>query len=117
MAYKYKISKTKAREFAKQMQEIENFCAEHNIHASASNDSYYFSINGINYRVSNHTIESSNAKAYNFLGEQVREKYHDDKRKENVVYIHASKTRIIEIYNDLLNGYKLNGKGQRIWHL
>lgn len=29
------------------------------------------------------------------------------------VYIHAGKTRIIEIYNDLKAGYQLDGRGNR----
>ena len=112
--YKWKPSKTKAKEFAKTMQEIDSFCQENGISQSLSSDSYYFTINGKNYRVSNHSIESSNARAFNDFGEQIRELYHDTERQENTVYIHASKTRIIEIYNDLLNGYKLDGKGNRI---
>lgn len=43
-----------------------------------------------------------------------RDLYHETKRKDNTVYIHAGKTRIIEIYNDLKAGYKLDGKGYRI---
>ena len=34
-----------------------------------------------------------------------------------MVYITASKTRIIEIYNDIVAGYKLNKRGYRIWKL
>lgn len=111
--YKYKPSKSKAREFAQTMSGIENFCAENGIRKSVNSDSYYFTINGQDYRVSNHTIEASNSKAYDDFGNKLRDKYHDDKRKEDIVYIHASKTRIIEIYNDLKNGYILDGKGKR----
>lgn len=109
--YKWKPSKKAINEFKSKMEEIEKFCNENNISKSASSDSYYFEINGQKYRVSNHTIESSNAKAYNCFGEKVREKYHDNTRAKDVIYIHASKTRIIEIYNNLKNGYKLDGKG------
>lgn len=42
-----------------------------------------------------------------------RELYHQDGREDNTVYIHASKTRIIEIYNDIVAGYKLDGRGNR----
>lgn len=111
MGYKWKPSKTKAREYAMQMKEIEAFCNEKGIQQSCGGDSYYFSINGKKYRVSNHSIEASNSRAYNWLGEQVREKYHDDFRHDDTVYIHASKTRIIEIYNNLLAGYELDGRG------
>lgn len=111
---KWKPSKSKAKEFAKQMQEIDAFCRENGISQSLSSDSYYFCLNGKNYRISNHTIETSNRKAYNDDGVQVRDKYHDDERADDTVYIHASKTRIIEIFNDLKNGYKLDGRGFRI---
>jgi hypothetical protein len=110
---KWRPSKTAKREFAQKMEEIDNFCREHNIRSSLSNDSYYFTINGQEYRVSNHSIESSNKGAYDQLGNKIREEYHPEGREEGVIYIHASKTRIIEIYNDLANGYKLDGKGIR----
>jgi hypothetical protein len=111
---KWKPSKTAAREFAKKMNEVDSFCNEKGISNSSSNDSYYFSIDGKDYRVSNHSIESSNKKAFNDLGEKVRDKYHDDARDEDVIYIHASKTRIMEIYTNLENGLKLDGFGNII---
>lgn len=113
MAYgkKWKPSKTAIREFKEQMDRIDKFCDENNIIQSASSDSYYFTINGQWYRVSNHTIEASNRAAYNEDGIQVREKYHDSKRDENTIYIHAGKTRIIEIYEKLKAGKKLDGFG------
>ena len=114
MSYKWKPSKSAKREFAQKMNAIDEFCTLNNIHQSRTSDSYYFTINGQDYRVSNHSIESSNAKAYDWLGNQVREIYHENGREDNVVYIHASKTRIIDIYNDLKAGIKLNGKGERI---
>lgn len=111
--YKWKPSKTKAREFAQAMNEIDAFCREHGIRQSASQDSFYFNIDGQEYRVSNHSIEASNSKAFNSMGEQVRALYHDKERSDNVVYIHASKTRIRDIYNDLVNGWVLDGRGNR----
>ncbi len=110
----WKSSKSAKRAFAEKMNEIEAFCSENGIHASALNDSYYFTLNGINYRVSNHSIETSNRRAYDWTGTQVRDKYHADERDPNTVYIHAGKTRIIEIYNDLAAGYTLDGRGNRI---
>lgn len=41
-----------------------------------------------------------------------REVYHD--LNEEVVDIKAGKLRIIEIYNDLKAGYKLNKRGKRV---
>lgn len=111
---KWKPSKSKIKEFAMEMDKINTFCNENNITASKSNDSYYFTLNGKNYRVSNHTIEKSNSAAFDAdTGFQKRELYHDTKRDNSTVYIHAGKTRIIEIYNDLKAGYELDGRGHR----
>ena len=112
--YRWKPSKSAAREFAKQMQDIETFCAENGIQQSATGNSYYFIINGKHYRVSNHSVEASNRAAYKD-GEQVRALYHEGGRETDTVYIHASKTRIIDIYNNLKAGYKLDGRGYRIF--
>lgn len=112
--YKFKPSKTKVREFAKKMNEIDEFCYEHGISRSRSSDSYYFVINGVSYRVSNHTVAASNAKAFNDLGQQIRDVYHKHGEEDGIVYITAGKTRIVEIYNDLANGYKLDRRGNRI---
>lgn len=111
--YNYKPSKKAAREFAAKMDKIAEFCAAHGIHQSAGGDSYYFAINGKKYRVSNHSIEASNAAAFSWMGEQTRPLYHDGGRDADTVYIHAGKTRIIEIYTDLAEGYDLDGRGYR----
>ena len=112
--YKWKPSKSAKAKFAAQMREIDAFCEENGITASASSDSYYFTINDKQYRVSNHSIEASNRGAYDELGQQRRELYHEGGRDADVIYIHASKTRIIEIYNDLAAGYELDGRGNRV---
>lgn len=103
---RWKPSKAQAREFAQKTDEIRTFCAEHGISASSKGDSYYFSVGGQEYRVSNHSVERSYANSGGV--------YHEDGRREDTVYIHASKTRIIDIYNDLTAGYKLDGHGYRI---
>lgn len=110
---KWKPSKKAAREFAEKMDEIRNFCSENGINMSSAGDSYYFTLNGQEYRVSNHSVEASNAKAYDEVYGKIREVYHPGGRKKEVVYIHASKTRIVDIYNDLKSGYTLDGKGHR----
>ena len=104
MAYgkRWKPSKASAREFSEKMREVDAFCAANGITQSLSSDSYYFSIGGLNYRVSNHSVESS------------RPEYHPDGRRADTVYIHASKTRIMEIYSDLKSGHRLDGMGNRI---
>ena len=109
---KWRPSKTQKKEFAIKMTEIRNFCYENGISTSCSNDSYYFTIDDVRYRVSNHSIEASNRAAFDELtGEQVRPLYHSENREKDVFYIHASKTRIIEIYNDLKAGKKLDHRG------
>ena len=114
MSYKWKPSKTAAREFSAKMDEITTFCDDHCIIYSSTKDSYYFELDGIEYRVSNHTVAASNRHAYNDAGIQVRELYHPDGEKPDVVYITAGKTRIIDIYNDLAAGYKLDRRGNRV---
>jgi len=111
--YKYKPSKTKAREFAQTMDTIDQFCRENGISQSKSSDSYYFILDGKSYRISNHTIAASNRGAYNDFGEKIREKYHEDKESSDTIYITAGKTRIMQIYNDLKAGYELDRRGNR----
>ena len=110
---RWKPSKTAAREYAQKMAEISSFCLENGIYQSSNQDSYYFTLNGKKYRVSNHSVEASNSGAFDDIKGQTRELYHSNGREEDTIYIHASKTRIIEIYNDLKNGYELDGKGNR----
>lgn len=112
---KWHPSKSAKAEFKNKMTEIEDFCNKNGIDRSLRNDSYYFMLNGKNYRVSNHTIEASNAKAYDAVtGEKKRDLYHPDGREEDTVYITASKTRIIDVYNDLAAGYELDKRGNRV---
>lgn len=111
----YKPSRTKRTQFAKEMKEIEDFCTQNGIITSKNNDSYYFTLSGTSYRVSNYTIEASNKAAFDIdTGMYKRDLYHETERKDDTVYIHAGKTRIMDIYNDLKAGYKLNEKGYKI---
>ena len=113
--YTYRPSAAQKKEFHEKMLEIEAFCKKHDISASRNNDSYYFSIEGQRYRVSNHSVEASNRAAFDeYTGKQWRELYHDPEREEDVVEILAGKTRIIDIYNDLVAGYDLDYRGRRI---
>ena len=109
MGYRYRPSKAKVKQFIEDMDRINEFCVEHGIDQSRSGDSYYFTINGTRYRVSNHTIAASNAGAYTELGEKVREKYHP--ADDDIICITAGKTRIEQIYNDLKAGKKLDKRG------
>ena len=115
---KWSPSKTARREFAQKMDDIEKFVNDHGISMSKNGDSYYFSLNGKNYRVSNHSVEKSDSGAFKVdqdTGEtvKVRDKYHGG-RQDDTIYIHAGKTRIKDIYNDILAGKKLDGRGYPI---
>mgnify|MGYP004477695697 CR=1 FL=1 len=110
---RWKPSRTAARKFAQEMDEIADFCKANGIRYSTNMDSYYFRVGNVDYRVSNHTVEASNAAAFDCAGEQVRESYHPEGRDAGTVYIHAGKTRIKQIYNDLIAGYSLDGRGNR----
>lgn len=118
MAYgrrRWKPSKEAAKEFAVKMREIEDFCDEHEIKQSSRGDSYYFTIGDQDYRVSNHSVEASNRGAYDELtGEMKRDLYHEGGRRKDTIYIHASKTRIIDIYNLLIAGVALDGRGHPV---
>lgn len=110
--YKWKPNKAEVREFAEKMEKIKAFCEQNGIYQSWAGDSYYFTLNGVDYRVSNHTTEASDAGAFDIYGEKIRDLYHgNDNQTVNIL---AGKTRIIEIYNDLKDGYDLDGCGNRI---
>lgn len=115
--YKWQPSRTAKREFAKKMSEIDDFVSKNGISSSRNNDSYYFTINGQDYRVSNHSVEASDRGAFDSLGNKKRDSYHPGGRLDGTKYIHASKTRIMDIYNDLKDGWDLDGRGNRIGKL
>lgn len=112
MGYRYNPSRADARDFAQKMQEIEEFCHEHGISHSFSNDSYYFVIGDVRYRVSNHTTAASDRGMYDDFGNKVRDSYHE--HSNGVVCITASKTRIVEIYTALMDGKQLDKRGNVI---
>lgn len=105
--FKYKPSKKKIREFIEKMNQIEEFCKENGIARSFNSDSYYFIANGKAYRVSN-SLRASEEHVYDSISDQ-----HVHTDDSNTTYIHASKTRIIAIYNDIIAGYELDGHGRR----
>lgn len=113
-AYRWHPSRTAAKAFAQKMDEIDDFCADNGIDASRGDNSYYFTLNGQKYRVSNHSVEASNRGAYDWKGDQRRPLYHPEGRENDVIYINAGKTRIMDIYNDLKSGYALDGNGNRV---
>ncbi len=96
----------------RKLAQIREFCDDHNIRYSKNQDSYYFTIRGTRYRVSNHTVEASNKAAYRRDGTRRRELYHPNGREKDTVYIHASHFRIPQIYMDLRMGRDLDGRGR-----
>lgn len=112
--YRWRPSASARHEFAEKMAEIEAFCAKNNISKSHNCDSYYFFIDGKRYRVSNHSREASNEAAFDeFTREQKRGVYHDLNDKEEIQIL-AGKTRLIEIYNNIKAGAKIDSRGRVI---
>lgn len=111
-SYKWKPSNSAKKEYAIMMSNVEKFCEENHITMSNSN-SFYFTLNGLKYRVSSHSVEASNKTAYDELGRYVHPIYHEGGRREDTVYINAGPKRLIEIYNDLKDGWLLDGNGHR----
>lgn len=97
--YRKYFSKTEKREYAEKMRAIEDFCDENGIDIAESG-SCYFILNGKKYRVSNH--KSIHPESYY--------KFNQSARIPDVD-IRASRLRIVEIYNNLLNGFELDGRG------
>lgn len=108
MSYRWKPSKTAAREFAAKMKEIDEYCVEHGIIQSRSSDSYYFVHDGVEYRISNHAVERS--------VDSYGNSYHgdSDEYREKTFCIHAGKTRLIEIHQLIIKGVKIDHRGNRI---
>lgn len=112
--WKWRPSRSAAREFGEKMREIDEYCRQNMIEKSFSGDSYYFRLNGQKYRVSNHTIAASDRGMYRENGltgelEQVRESYH--KNDDDLICFTAGKTRIIEIHKALKAGKQLDKRG------
>ena len=105
MSRKWKPSKAKAREFVTKMNEIDDYCTKNGISQSSSSDSYYFSHNGIDYRISNHAVEKSVSSG--------GWKYHgnSEEYRRNTFCIHAGKTRLIEIHKRILSGVAVDHRG------
>ncbi len=107
----FRMSKKAKAEYAQKMKEVETFVKENDIKQAQNGKSFYFELNGKKYRVSNHTVEASNAGAFNSEGQQVRELYHPEGR-EGETQIFASPTRLIEIYNAIKDGKQVDGRGR-----
>ena len=108
MGYRWKPSKTAAREFAAKMREIDDYCSEHGISQSRSSDSYYFSYDGVEYRISNHAVERSiDGYGTHYHGDS-------DEYRKKVFCIHAGKTRLIDIHQLIIKGIEVDHRGNRI---
>ena len=91
---KYNLSQKKITEYKRKMREIEKFCKENNIKASYNYNNYEFELNGIKYTIQNCATPPST---------------------ENEVFIYAGKTRLIEIYDCLKAGKKIDRRGNVIY--
>jgi len=85
----YRLTKRRKRDFALLMDEIDTFCKSHQIYQGRGSDSYYFSIRGKPYVIANRKKEVP----------------------EGTTFLLASKTRIMKIYEDLLEGKDLDYRG------
>ena len=78
----FELSKRRKKEFANLMNEIDEFCELHHILQSKGSDAYFFSIGDTPYVVANRSRSVP----------------------EGTRFILASKTRIMQIYEDLCLG-------------
>ena len=82
---------------SEQEAELSAFCAAEGIRRSRNGDSFYFSAQGKQYRISNHSEEISNAWGKNLNGKRIRGSYHSPKSR--TVSILAPKSKVKEIYS------------------
>ena len=125
----WKPSEADKAAFKAAMAELETYVKENHIDSSAAQDSFYFDIEGRKFRVSNHSVEKSNrsrcmscplkdeltgCRGANMNNFKCTRMYHLGGREDGVTYIHASKTRLVEIHKALLAGQKLDGRGNAV---
>ena len=91
----FELSKRRKKEFANLMNEIDEFCELHHILQSKGSDAYFFSIGDTPYVVANRSRSVP----------------------EGTRFILASKTRIMQIYEDLCLGLQLDYRGYKDNHL
>lgn len=76
------------------------FCKLNGITYSTSLDSFYFSLNGKDYRISNHSLEDSIKFSHG--------RYHTNKEQnKNLICIQADKSQLFKIYNKLKEGKEI----------
>ena len=84
-----------------QIQDIEDYCYKNRIKV-CNNSSYYFSINGMDYRVSDHRLATRPS--------SVKERFGNDK----FYSIIADPLKIVEIHSALKKGKKIDVRGRLI---
>ena len=87
--------------------ELTEFCERNGIRRSKYGDSFYFTLQGKRYRISNHSTEISNSWSRNLNGKQIRRPYHS--RRDNTVSIIAPRSRVKAIYEELSRTNKCSG--------
>jgi len=117
--FRWKPSQEQKQEYVKKMEDVNRFIKEKGINRARSG-SLYFHINDQPYRVSSHSIDVSDRGAFpinpitgerDMMAEPTRQSYH--KNDDDVIDILASPSRIMEIYNDLEQGFQLDSRGRR----
>ena len=115
----YKLRKTLNSEInGKSMQKRQELQDKYGFQVFESNPTTNFSVKigdmTFTLEVSNHTVATSNKGAYDEIYGAKRKLYHPEGEEEDTIYITASKTRIIDIYNNLKAGKKLDRRGNII---
>ena len=81
--------------------QLQAFCMEHDIAHSHCYQSFYFTLGGQKFRLSNHSVELAN---YGCSLMQLPPA-HPEGREADVIYIHAPKEQLIPIYTQLAREY------------
>lgn len=103
----------KGREVRYTDKEIKKFCIENNIEYSTPLFSFYFEMGGENYMVSEQRINTNIKKQFDENGKPTVMFWHSLSHILNSTKIIARKGRLIDIYQDLKNGYELDMNGER----
>lgn len=101
------------RNYVERLEALDAFCEEHDIMCNVHRDSFYFELNGKRYRVSNHSIKANWERAYSGMRDDLKPLYHPNGYDKSIIYIHAGKFRVPQIYEDIRAGYDLNLRGYR----
>lgn len=94
--------------------EIIKFCLENNVEYSTPLFSFYFEIDGKKYLVSEKRVSTNLTQQFDERGNPTVAFWHSLSNILNSTKIIARKGRLIDIYQDLKNGYELDMNGERL---